>query len=88
LSNQIVGADLDGMSLADRGHTPWDEFPSTVADEIDYIERRIYSSLFDVDDSTWRTVVEPVLARLRAIPDPDRPRLRRNRHPLLVWNVD
>ena len=25
--------------------------------------------------------------RLRALPDPDRPRLRRNRHPLLVWTI-
>ena len=86
--NRIVEADVDGLSLAHQGFTPWDGFPSTVADEIDHIERRIYSSLFDVDDATWATVVEPVLERLRALPDPDRPRERRNRHPLLVWNVD
>jgi hypothetical protein len=43
--------------------------------------------MFDVDDATWISVVEPVLERLRSLPDPDRPRLRRNRHPLLVWTV-
>ena len=85
--NQIVEADLAGMTLAHQGYTPWDGFPSTVADEIDHIENRIYSSLFDVDDATWAAVVEPVLAQLRAIPDPDRPRERRNRHPLLVWET-
>ena len=85
--NQILEADLGGLSLVHQGHTPWDEFPSTVADEIDHIENRIYSSLFDVDDATWTTVVEPVLAQLRAIPEPDRPRRRRNRHPLLVWET-
>jgi hypothetical protein len=27
----------------------------------------------------------PVIDELRALPDPDRSRRRRNRHPLLVW---
>ncbi len=86
--NQIVEADLSRLSLVHHGSTPWDRFPSTVADEIDHIENRIYSSLFDVDDATWAAVVEPVLTQLRAFSDPDRPRERRNRHPLLVWTVD
>ena len=86
--NRIVEADIDGLLLAHQGYTPWDRFTSTVADEIDNIENRVYSSLFDVDDATWSAVVEPVLAELRAIPEPDRPRERRNRHPLLIWNVD
>jgi SAM-dependent methyltransferase len=86
--NQIVEADLDGLSLAHQGYTPWDDFASTVTDEIAHIDKRIYSSLFDVDDETWGAVVEPVLARLRSLPEPDRPRERRNRHPLLVWTVD
>jgi SAM-dependent methyltransferase len=85
--NQILATDLPGLSLVHQGFTPWDGFPSTVTDEIDHIENRIYSSLFDVDDATWTTVVEPVLEQLRALPDPDRPRDRRNRHPLLVWDV-
>jgi hypothetical protein len=85
--NQILATDLPGLSLVHQGFTPWDGFPSTVTDEIDHIENRIYSSLFDVDDATWTTVVEPVLGQLRALPDPDRPRDRRNRHPLLVWDV-
>jgi len=85
--NQIVAADLPGLSLLEQTFTPWDGFQSTVTDEIDHIERRIYSSLFDVDDATWARVVAPVLERLRALPDPERPRERRNRHPLLVWQV-
>ena len=55
--------------------------------EADAIERRIYSSLFDVDDEAWARVVVPVIDALRALPDPDRPRRRRNRHPLLAWTV-
>lgn len=70
-----------------RGHTPWQEFAGTPAEQIRLIERRGYSSLFDVTDDEWQEVVEPVLDRLRALPDAERPRPRRNRHPLLVWDV-
>lgn len=85
--HEIVATEVPGLTLVHQGFTPWDDFPSTVTDEIDHIERRIYSSLFDVDDATWAAVVEPVLEQLRALPDPDRPRDRRNRHPLLVWEA-
>jgi len=84
---QLVAADVAGMDLEHEGFTWWDEFPNSVTEQIDAIEQRIYSSTFDVDDATWQCVVEPVLAQLRALPDPDRPRLRRNRHPLLVWTM-
>ncbi len=85
--NEIVGADLPGLTLEHQGFTEWDEFPSTVTDQIQGIENRIYSSMFDLDDATWTRVVEPVLEQLRALPDPHLPRLRRNRHPLLVWSI-
>ena len=85
---QLVAADVAGLSLEHQGFTAWDEFPSSVTDQIEGIEHRIYSSMFDVDDATWSAVVEPVLEQLRALPDPDRPRQRRNRHPLLVWTVE
>ena len=85
--SQMVGAEIPGLSLHHDGDTEWDEFPSSVTDQIDGIEKRIYSSMFDVDESTWTSIVEPVLAELRSLPDPDGPRLRRNRHPLVVWDV-
>ncbi|HSL73176.1 MAG TPA: class I SAM-dependent methyltransferase [Ilumatobacteraceae bacterium] len=84
---QLLDADVRGLRLDHQGFTGWDEFPSTVSEQIEGIEHRIYSSMFDVDDATWTSVVEPVLQRLRALPEPDRPRMRRNRHPLVVWNV-
>lgn len=78
----------DRLELIHDGFTPWDDFTgSSPSSEADNIERRIYSSLFDVDDATWSSVVVPIIERLRALPDPDRPRLRRNRHPLLVWTA-
>ena len=76
-----------GLELVHHGFTTWDDFESTPAVEADAISDRIYSSLFDVDDHTWRRVVVPVIEQLRALPEPDRARRRRNRHPLLVWNV-
>ncbi len=85
--NTVVADSHRNLELIHDGFTTWDEFETTPSVEADAIEQRIYSSLFDVDDATWATVVEPVIARLRALPDPDRPRLRRNRHPLLVWTV-
>lgn len=78
----LVGPALD---LVHDGFTDWDEFDQAPSEEIENIEGRRWSSLFDVDDATWTAVVEPVLTRLHALPDPDRPRTRRNRHPLLVW---
>ena len=85
--NEIIAADLPGLTLEHQGFTDWDEFPSTVTDQIQGIENRIYSSMFDVDDATWTRVVDPVLEQLRALPDPHLPRLRRNRHPLLAWSI-
>lgn len=77
----------DVLELVHHGHTPWDEFPDTVAEQIAQIEGRQYSSLFDLDDDTWARVVEPVLDALRALPDHERTRMRRNRHPIAVWSV-
>jgi ubiquinone/menaquinone biosynthesis C-methylase UbiE len=82
-----AGAGLAELELIERATTGWDEFEQAPAQEADTIEQRQYSSLFDVDDATWREVVVPVIDDLRALPDPSRPRRRRNRHPILVWTV-
>jgi len=81
----LASIEIPGLDLVHHGHTAWDEFEQSPSEEIDNIDHRRYSSLFDVDDATWSDVVEPVLADLRALPDPTRPRRRRNRHPLFVW---
>ncbi len=85
--NTVVADSHRDLHLIHDGFTTWDEFETVPSTEADAIEQRIYSSLFDVDETAWSSVVEPVIAQLRALPDPDRPRLRRNRHPLLVWTV-
>jgi SAM-dependent methyltransferase len=45
--------------------------PNAVADSI---ERRLWSYLWNVDEPTWQAVVAPVVAALRALPEPNRPR--------------
>lgn len=51
----------------------------TPASLADLISRRVWSSLFDLDDDRWRTHVEPALAALRALPDQHRPREQEDR---------
>lgn len=83
----VLSAAPSRLRLVHAAHTPWQEFPSTPADQVRLIEERSFSSLFDLDDETWARVVDPVLGRLRSMPEPDRPRVRRNRHPLVVWEA-
>ncbi len=84
--NAVVASDHPDLELAHEGFTSWKEYETTPSVEADAIENRIYSSLFDVGDEAWQRVVVPVIDALRSLPQPDRPRPRRNRHPLLVWS--
>ena len=49
------------------------------------IERREWSSLWDLDDATWASVIQPVLDDLRALPEPDRKRRCVHHHVLSVY---
>lgn len=48
------------------------------------IENRLFTYLMDVDDETWRSIVEPTIAALRALPDAQRPLKRWSRPPPMV----
>jgi SAM-dependent methyltransferase len=63
-----------GIRLVTRTASTPARFETSPAAVVDIIERRLWSSLWDMDEETWREVVEPGVARLRALPDPDRPR--------------
>ncbi len=52
---------------------PIPQSPNQVADDI---ETRTWSNLWNVDGVVWARTVEPVIARLRAMPHPDEPRER------------
>jgi SAM-dependent methyltransferase len=85
-ASEIAAAEIPGLELVHQGFTAWDTFSQAPSDEADNIEQRRYSSLFDVDETDWQRIVVPVIGALRALPDPDRARTRRNRHPLIVWS--
>lgn len=54
------------IEFHDGGSFIWSRSPHELADTL---ERRTYSWTWGVDDETWRTLVEPGLARLRELPD-------------------
>lgn len=51
------------------------------------IESRMWSFLTGLDDETWARVVEPSIAALRALPEPDRPREQTWRVNLAVFTT-
>lgn len=63
-----------GLRLVTRTTSTPARFEISPAGEVASIGRRLWSFLWDMDDATWRELVEPAVARLRALPDPDRPR--------------
>lgn len=64
------------VSATNRTQSPREQAEST--------EQRIYSSTWDIDDATWQRVVVPIIAQLRALPDPDQPRDDVSPHPIVV----
>jgi len=51
------------------------------------LEQRIWSWTWDVPEDVWAAEAEPVIARLRAMPDPDEPRQRSRERSLLVLSA-
>jgi SAM-dependent methyltransferase len=74
LDGAAATADLRPAGVAWVASTGFEETPNEFAAGI---EERLWSYLWNVDDDTWRTVVVPVVERLRALPDPDRRRAYR-----------
>jgi hypothetical protein len=68
--------------VAAQGEAWW----QTPAEQAGRIAARSFSSLWDVPDDRWAAVVEPAIAALRALPEPDRPRERRTDYELLVFD--
>jgi hypothetical protein len=55
--------------------------PNELADSI---ASKLWSYLWLLDEPTWQDTVAPVIAALRALPDPDRPRRQTARMRLTV----
>jgi 2-polyprenyl-3-methyl-5-hydroxy-6-metoxy-1,4-benzoquinol methylase len=77
-----VGGDV-GFELVHDGFatTAAEVSPNALADKM---VERLFTHLWDLSDEHWRTHVEPAIAELRDLPDPDQPRRRVFHHPLVV----
>ncbi|MGI9601348.1 MAG: class I SAM-dependent methyltransferase [Acidimicrobiales bacterium] len=67
--------------------TPWELSHDTPNGRASSIERREWSSLWDLDDQTWNRVIQPTIDALRALPGPDDPRPLRVRYPVTVYRM-
>jgi len=76
-----------GLVSIHSGHTEAVRLTDTPRSVADGMRERLWSYLWKVNDDDWRTQVEPVLAALDALPDPDRPRVFVNRHRMSVFRV-
>ncbi|MEO8693705.1 MAG: class I SAM-dependent methyltransferase [Acidimicrobiales bacterium] len=61
------------------------EFEQSPKDQAQLVEDRQYAPLWELDDTRWRAIVQPVIDALRALPDPDSPRTRVLRQPYRVF---
>jgi SAM-dependent methyltransferase len=63
-----------GLRLVTQTTTAQHRWEVSPNQEADRIEQRLSSFLWDLAEATWQEVVAPAVARLRALPEPDRPR--------------
>ncbi|MGY5106545.1 class I SAM-dependent methyltransferase [Streptomyces sp. 900105245] len=65
-----------GLTRLRHEFAPDYERATTPRQLLESLERRLPPYLWEVDDETWGRVVEPALAELRGLADPDRPRVQ------------
>jgi SAM-dependent methyltransferase len=78
-------AEQVGLRLVSRDFCTTELHEIAPIEQADQIEKRTPSALWDVDPVTWRAEVVPVIAAIRALPEPDRPRQIQNTYPLLTF---
>jgi SAM-dependent methyltransferase len=77
-------AEEAGFRLVDIVERSTDIYWESPVEAAAGIDGRSFSKLWDLDAEGWQTKVEPALAALRALPEPDRPRKRRAVHEIIV----
>jgi SAM-dependent methyltransferase len=76
-----------GLRLVEQfAMTPRDA-ETTPEQAIAGIESRLWSSLWDVPDDLWASVVEPAVAELRRLPGQDQPRRATSHDPVLIFEA-
>ncbi len=73
-----------GLRVADMVTSGPHEFEDCPAALADRIETRVHSPLWNVTDADWERVVVPVIARLRALPNADRPVVQKEYQDILI----
>ena len=66
-----------GLEVEEVRRWPAHDYLESPAEAIEKVQSRSYSVLWDLEGERWTEIVEPVLADLRALPEPDRPIERR-----------
>jgi SAM-dependent methyltransferase len=83
--DSVVGyAEAAGLALVEAMEIA-NEYDLAPATHARHIEERVYAFLWDVDDDTWRRVVQPVVDGLRRLPEPDVARRLMQRQDLLAF---
>jgi SAM-dependent methyltransferase len=75
-----------GLVEVHRGYTdgyPLSETPAQVAEQL---EKRTWSWLWRLDDEQWQSAAVPAIAALRAMPEPERPRIILAAQPIVVFS--
>jgi ubiquinone/menaquinone biosynthesis C-methylase UbiE len=70
----LAAAAAAGLELVEAVAGTPDRYTRTPVSLAEMVETRTFSNLWHVGDDVWRTVVMPVVAALRALPDADQPR--------------
>ena len=73
------------LRLVERGYTKHLDYEETPREHAEKIRTRTWSGSWDTDEETWARNVAPIVYRLLALPDPDRPRRRRRAQRLYVF---
>lgn len=82
IASLLEDAGFEVLEVTETARATFEETPGAVAREL---EERSFSYLDRVDEASWLDVVVPAIEALRAMPGPDRPRMRiGGRHGLVI----
>jgi ubiquinone/menaquinone biosynthesis C-methylase UbiE len=78
-------ASASGLRLTEARDLRTADYEESPAQAIQKLQARSYSILWDLPEDRWLALVEPAIAALRALPNPERPIVRRSSGRLLVF---
>ena len=81
----LGAAESAGLRFVTEGRTEPQAFEQSPAQLVEHNRLRLFGGLVGLSDDDFDRLVEPALADLIALPEPERPRRRVHAHPLLVF---